>query len=230
MSGYYINIHVKADSPAPVQEAVTALFSEHGFQAVGEEAAAVVVEDEDKLPDGEGWYGVVVSGSTLTEWTSVYVEDWQDSGVLAKGLSKALAAPVLEVWIAEDTHWGYTYYENGIVLDRFADDPAKVAETAAEAAGLVGHAETLAAILRVPPAQFDGVLRAAQAASASEEFVGTSIDGLAEATGLPFEHIMIGYESFFEDDPDDYASSLEHWPQWRHLAFRHPAGKEQIAE
>lgn len=228
MSGYYIGVHVRAESPTPVQQALTKIFVEHGFAPIGEEPASVVMDDEDRLPEGEDWYGVLVSGGSGYGWASVYVDDWQDSGVLARGLSQELQAPVLEVWVAEETHWGYTYYENGDVQDRFADDPKKVAETPAEAAGLVGHADALATILRIPPADLERGLQEAQAQAG--QFAGPGVDALAQAVGLPFEHVFAGYEAFFEDDPEDYGPSLERWPQWRHLAFGHPEGWETLAE
>ncbi len=228
MSDYYINVHVRAQTLAQVHSALTETFGAHGFLPLADEAASVVVDDEDKLPEGEDWYGVLASGHSGAGWVSVYVEDWQDSGVLARDLSHRLGVPALEIWVAEETHWGYNYFENGVILDRFADDPQKIAETPAEAAQLVGHAEALATVLRVPATEFDAALRTAQAQAG--EFAGPGVDGLAQAVGLPFEHCFIGYEAFFEDDPEDYAPSLERWPQWRHLAFRHPAGQETLAE
>ena len=228
MSEYYINIHVRSTGAAPVRQALATLFADLGFQPAGDEAAREAVDDEDTLPDGDDWYGVLVSGGSQAGWTSVYVDDWQDSGVLAKGLSARLGAPVLEVWVAENAHWGYTYYEDGLVRDRFADDPSKVAATPAEAQGLMGQPEELAAILRVSRTDFQQTLRDAQ--DGAGEFVGPAIDAFGQAVGVPFDHIMIGYESFFEDDPDDYTPGLSQWPQWRHLAFRHPHGREQLAD
>ncbi len=227
MNGDYINIHVRSKEAAPVRQAVSEILAQHGFQPVGDEAAPNVVDDEDALPPGDDWYGVMVGAGT-DKWTSVYVEDWQDSGVLAKGLSALLQAPTLEIWVVEDAHWGYTYYEGGEVKDRFADDPQKVAETPQEAASLQGRSEVLTPILGVTGSEFEHVLRNAQAGAG--EFVGPVIDALAQSVGLPFDHIMIGYESFFADDPDDYEDGLERWRQWRHLAFRHPQGNEQLAE
>jgi hypothetical protein len=157
----------------------------------------------------------------------VYVDDWQDSGFLARGLSQKFSTPVLEVWVAEDTHCGYAYYENGVVQDRFADDPSKVTETPAEAEALVGRPDRLTAILRVPTVELERSLQ--EAREEAGEFVGPAIDALANAVGLPFEHVLIGYESFFDDDPEDYGPSLEQWPQWHHLAFRHPEGRETLA-
>jgi hypothetical protein len=228
MSGDYINIHVRSDNPLAVRQAVKALFGELDFAPIGDEAAALVVEDEDMLPDGVDWYGVLVSGETPGGWVSVYVEDWQDSGVLAHGLSRLLAAPVLEVWVAEETHWGYTYYEDGAVKDRFADDPSQVTETSAEAEELAGRPERLAAVLRVPTTEWERGLQ--EARSETGQFVGPGLDRLANAVGLPFEHLLIGYEAFFDDDPEDYGPSLEQWLEWRHLSFRHPEGREMLAE
>ena len=228
MSGDYISIHVRTASQAQVIEAVTSVFTDYGFAQISDEAASAVTEDEDRLPDGDDWYGVFVGARTPGGWVSVYVDDWQDSGVLAKGLSQSLAAPTLEVWVAEEANWGYTYFEDGEVKDRFADDPGKVAETPAEAEGLVGSAERLGAVLKAAPVDFAGELQAAHAQAG--EFIGPPVDALAQAVGLPFEHLMIGYESFFDDDPDDYGPTLDGWPQWRHLAFRHPQGKDVLAE
>ena len=228
MSDYYINVNVQAENLGRVHEAVTQVFAEYGFLSAGDQPASVVVDDEDRLPNGDDWYGVMVSSRAGAGWVSVYVEDWQDSGVLARELSRTLAAPALEVWVAEETHWGYNYFENGAVQDRFADDPKKIVETPAEAAQLVGNAEALAAILRSSPTDFGRALCEAQASAG--QFAGPGVDGLAQAVGLPFEHVFIGYEAFFEDDPEDFAPSLERWPQWRHLAFRHPSGRETLAE
>jgi hypothetical protein len=227
MSTDYINIHVRSDSQAAVQAAIAETFAAYGFAPVGDEAASIVADDEDRLPEGMDWYGVLVSASS-DGWVSVYVDDWQDSGVLARALSQSLSVPALEVWVAEEAHWGYTYFEDGSVRDRFADDPSKVADTPDEVAALVGHAPTLTPILRIPAAQFTKTLRDSQ--DGIGEFVGPSLDALAQAVGLSFEHLLIGYESFFEDDPDDYGPALEDWPRWRHLAFRHPQGREQLAD
>ena len=204
-----------------------ALFIDKGFPLLKDEAAAVAVDDEDKLPEGDDWYGVIVSGATKHGWVSVYVADWADSGLLAKGLSKALAAPVLEVWAAEDIHWGYTYYEDGAVLDRFADDPAQVAETPEEAALYSGRAGALASIVHSPQT-FGQILRDSQRKAG--QFPGEPLDGVAQAVGLPFEHLFTGYDYFLDDDPEDYADDLEHWPEFRHLAFRTPPGRETLAE
>ena len=218
---------MKFPDAAAVRTAAMALFAGKGFSLLSNEAALVIVEDEDKLPKGDDWYGVIVSGATKHGWVSVYVDDWADSGLLAKGLSAALSAPVLEVWVAEDIHWGYTYYENGSVLDRFADDPAQVIETPEEATLYVGQAEVLTPILRSPQA-FQQILREAQAKAG--QFAGEPLDGVAQAVGLPFEHLFTGYDYFFDDDPEDYADDLEQWPEFRHLAFQTPPGRETLAE
>lgn len=228
MGGFYINVHVRADDPAPVRREINTLFQREGFASLGDQPASVVVEDENALPEGEDWYGVIVSGRVGKGWVSVYVDDWQDSGVVALGLSQTLAAPVLEVWVADDAHWGYTFYENGNVSDRFADDPDALGETPEEAAAYAGRAEALATILQVTPERFAEFLQAAQAEAG--QFAGGPIDGLTGAVGLPFEHAFTAYEYFFEDDPDDFASDLEDWPQFRHLAFRHPQGRDRLAE
>ena len=228
MSAYYIGIHVKTEDAGAVRREVAALFARHGFRAAGDEAASVAVEDEGRLPDGDDWYGVIVSGVAGAGWVSVYVADWQDSGALARGLSGRLPSPVLELWVAEDIHWGYTFYEHGDVRDRFVDDPRTVAETPAEAAEYVGRAEALASVLQVPLADFEALLRGARAAAG--QFAGGPVDTLALAVGLPFGHAFTGYDPFLEDDPEDYAEDLEAWPQFRHLAFRHPAGRETLVE
>jgi len=228
MGGFYISVHVRADDPAPVRREVIGLFEREGFALITDEPAAAAVEDEDNLPIGDDWYGVVVSGRVGQGWVSVYVDDWADSGVLAKGLSRSLSAPVLETWVADDIHWGYTYYEKGEVQDRFADDPATLADTPEEAAQYAGKPSALASILQVTAARFGDFLQAAQAEAG--QFAGGSIDQLTGAVGLPFEHAFTAYEYFFSDDPDDFAQDLEDWPAFRHLAFRHPAGRDRLAE
>lgn len=228
MGGYYIGIHLKTSDAAQVKDAVIQTFADAGFRFLGDEPASAVVDDEDRLPDGDHWYGVLVSGATKRGWVSVYADDWADSGLLAKSVSQALGVPALEVWVADDVHWGYTYYESGQVIDRFADAPRVLAETPAEAALYAGNADALAAILQVPAPQFAKML--ADARAQAGQFSGGPLGSVAEAIGLPFEHVFTGYDYFFSDDPEDYSSDLENWPAFRHLAFQTPKGRETLAE
>ena len=228
MGGYYIGIHLKTERAVGVKNLVHATFSTAGFRFLSDEPASAVVDNEDKLPDSDNWYGVIISGATKRGWVSVYVEDWADSGLLAKTLSLHRSIPILEVWVADDVHWGYTYYENGQVQDRFADDPSQVAGTSAEAALYRGNADALAAILKVPAAQFARTLTAAHANAG--QFAGEPLGDVAEAVGLPFEHVFTGYDYFFSDDPEDYSADLENWPAFRHLAFQTPPDREALAE
>ena len=228
MSAYYIGVHMKTDHEATVRLELAALFAAEGFRPLGDVAASAVVEDEDRLPDGEDLYGVIVSGIAGAGWVSAYVADWQDSGAIARGLSLRLPAPALELWVAEDIHWGYTYFENGAVIDRFADAPETVAESPVEAAQYAGRAEALAPVLQVPVAECDALLR--QAKAGAGQFAGGAVDRFADAVGLPFAHAFTGYDYFFEDDPEDYAGDLEDWPQFRHLSFQPPSGRDSLAE
>lgn len=228
MSGYYISVNVRTADATQIRKLVTDICLSEGCSDLGDVAASVAVEDEDALPPGDAWFGVLVSGAAGTGWVSVYADDWPDSGLLAKRLSASANLPVIEVWVAEDVHWGYTYYENGEVQDRFASDPTRVAETPDEAALYAGDADVLAPILRVPPARLTTLLREAQANAG--QFAGGPLDALAEAIGIPFEHSFTGYDYFFADDPEDYAQDLEDWPAFRHLAFAPPPGRESLAE
>ena len=228
MGGYYIGIHFKTNDMGQVKDAVTKTFTDAGFRFLSDEPLPAVVDDEDKLPDGDTWYGVIQSGETKRGWVSVYVDDWADSGLLAKSVSGALGVPALEVWVADDIHWGYTYYEAGQVADRFADDPSQVAETPAEAALYVGDADALSAILQVPADKLAETLTDARIKAG--QFSGGPLGDLADAVGLPFEHLFTGYDYFFSDDPEDYSADLENWPSFRHLAFQMPKGRETLAE
>ena len=228
MGGYYISVNIKTNSAPVVRGLLTATLIGEGFTLIGEEAASVVTEDENKLPDGDDWYGVLVSGVSGKGWVSVYVEDWQDSGFLAKRLSQAAEAPVLETWVADDTHWGYNYYESGEVRDRFADAPSKVAEGAEEAALYRGESAALTPILQVPAARFEATLQ--EARKNAGQFAAGPLDALALAVGLPFEHVFTSYDHFFDDDPEDYAEDMEDWPAFRHLSFQPPPGRETLLE
>ena len=228
MGGYYINVNLKTPDAGRVRGLLTALFAGEGYTLLADAAASVVTGDEGELPDGDDWYGVLVSGVAGSGWVSVYVEDWQDSGFLARRLSEAAGVPALEVWVADDTHWGYNYYEGGTVQDRFADDPAPLAADDAEAALYRGDAARLAPILQVPPPRFDALLQDAR--TNAGQFAGGPLDAVAEAVGLPFEHVFTGYDYFFDDDPDDYGQDLEDWPAFRHLAFQPPPGRETLSE
>lgn len=227
MGGYYINIHLKANELAMVRQALVDLFHAHGFALCGEDAVAAAVESDSDSAVALDWYGIIVSPPS-GGWISVYVDDWQDSGVIVKGLSRALEIPALEVWAADEIYWGYAYYENGEVIDRFANDPRKVSSQPAEIEILAGRPEALAPILCVPVAEFAQMLDNAR--TSAGQFVGPAIDNLAEAVRLPFDHILIGYESFFEDDPEDYVPGLLDWPRWQHLAFKHPEGKDRLVD
>jgi len=228
MGGYYISVNINTTDAAAVRGLVTTLFTGEGFKFLEEAPAAAVTEDEAKLPDGDNWYGALVSGATGGGWVSVYVEDWQDSGLLAKHLSRTVSAPVLELWVADDVHWGYNYYEGGEVRDRFADDPSQVAEGPEEAALYRGDANALAPVLQVPAARFETLLQEARGNAGT--FAAGPLDAVAQAVGLPFEHVFTSYEHFFEDDPEDYGEDMEDWPAFRHLAFAPPPGRETLSE
>ena len=53
MGGYYINVNVKSDNAEAVRDAVAAAFKAEGFQLVQADAATEVVDNDDKLPDGD---------------------------------------------------------------------------------------------------------------------------------------------------------------------------------
>ena len=86
----------------------------------------------------------------------------------------------------------------------------------------------LTAVLKAPPAQFAAILTDAR--KNAGQFAGGPIDSLAQAMGLPFEHLFTGYEYFLEDDPEDYGPDMENWPEFRFLAFQRPKGKETLSE
>lgn len=228
MPDYYINANVHTRDAQSVRRALTDIFAAQGFTALADTPACDVVEDDDALPRGSDWYGVMVSGPSGRGWVSVYVEDWQDSGLLSRALSQALAVPVLELWVAEDVHWGYTLFEGGAVTDRFADDPGSVADTPEEQALYAGHADAFSALLTQPADTLQAALETAHAHTG--EFAGPGVDALATSVGLPFEHVFTGYEFFFNDDMEDYGPSLSYWEQFRHLAFRNPPGRDTLAD
>ncbi len=228
MPDYYIGVHLRAAEAARVRQAVADVFRGRGFTLIADNPASVVAEDDDALPEGDDWYGVVVSGPSGAGWVSVYVDDWADSGLLARELSRTLEVPALEIWVAEDVHWGCTCFLQGDVQGRFADAPDTVADTPEEAAAYAGDAAAFAAVLTAPPAQLQAAFAAAQGAAGT--FAGPGVDALCQAVGLPFEHAFTGYEFFFSDDPDDYGPSLHGWKQFRHLSFRPPAGRATLVE
>ena len=228
MGGYYININIRTDDAEAVRREVVHAFADEGFALVRDDQASQVADNDDLLPDDDDWYGVIVSGAVEPGWTTVYVEDWADSGLLTRLLSKALDAPALELWVADDIHWGYNYSESGRIVDRFADNPASVASSPEEAELYIGDAAALGHILQTTPEALQKAL--ADARLAAGKFAGSAIDGLCEAVGLPFDHVFTGYEYFLTDDPEDYAQDLEDWPQFRHLIFRHPEKRERLEE
>lgn len=228
MPDYYINANVRTRDAASVRRALSDIFTAQGFAPLADTPARDAVEDDDALPPGSDWYGVMVSGASGHGWVSVYVDDWQDSGLLSRALSEALGIEVLEIWVAEDVHWGYTLFEAGTVTARFADAPGQVADTPEEAALYQGNALALFALLVQPAEALQAALDTAHAQTG--QFAGPGVDALASAVGLPFEHAFTGYEFFFNDDPEDYGPSLDHWNAFRHLAFHNPIGRETLAD
>lgn len=228
MPDYSINANVHTHDAESVRRAVTDIFAVWGFTLLADAPARDVVEDDDALPPGSAWQGVMVSGPSGRGWVSVYVDDWQDSGLLSRALSEALGVEVLELWVAEDVHWGYTLFERGVVTDRFADDPHSVADTPEEEALYAGRADAFVALLAQPADVLQAALQTAH--NQSGEFAGPGVDALADAVGLPFEHVFTGYEFFFSDDPEDYGPSLDRWAAFRHLAFRNPPGRDTLAD
>jgi hypothetical protein len=200
----------------------------YGFVPIADEPLAAVAADETRLPDGERWYGLICSGKTAGGWVSIYVEDWQDSGALAERISQSMPAHVLEVWIADDTVWGYNYFENGTVRDRFANDPAEVADTKADVLKLSGNPAALKAVLKTTPEEFAALLAKAQASRT--DLAAGFVERFCDAVGLNFTHAYTSHDQFFDDDSEDYSPGMEDWEQFRHLAFQHPQGKERISD
>lgn len=225
MSDEWISIHVRTNDAAQVQQKVIAQFAERGFRLLADAPAASVVGDEDALADSGDGYGVFVSGAAKG-WVSVWVDDWADSGVLARALSRF--GPVLEVWMTGSAHWGYTLFSDGDVRDRFADDPAPLAATPEEVKLYAGNAEMLAELLKASPERLAAILE--EARTQAGQFPGGPIDALCDTLGLPFDHVFFGYGDFFDDDPDDYMPGMVGWNGFRHLAFQHPQGREQLAD
>jgi hypothetical protein len=211
-----------------VRHALCAVFEAQNLPLCGDQPLLAVADDEDLLPDGDDWMGVVVSGVVAPGWVSVYVADWPDSGLLARELSRRLAVPALEIWVAEDHHWGYAYFEDGLVRDRFADAPETVSATPDEAALYGGQPALLQPILQGSVSEAQTALQNAHAGAG--QFAGASIDAFVPLLGLPFSHVYTSYDRFFDDDPEDYADDLEQVSEFRHYAFTLPPGREGLAE
>lgn len=227
LSDNHISVHVRYDDPKAVSAAVSEIFTGVGYGLLSDETAKEAVESEEELEDDI--YGFIVSGATSGGWISVYVDDWVDSGLIAKTLSQKLAAWVLETWINDEVHWGYTLYNEGEILDRFADDPYEITNDPNEAALYTGQQETFGPILINPsPDSLKSLLDKAQE-NAGEEHSAKFVAQLAELVGIPFEHTLIGLEDFFEEDPEDYVQDLENWDAFRFLTFRHPEGRSTLS-
>jgi len=217
---YCIGIHVAAPDPLAVRQKAVAAMAAHHFGLFSDELVDEAEPDDDS-------YGLICSGPTRAGWVSLYVTDWQDSGVIAQYLSHALSTAVLEIWVAEDTLWGYNYFECGEVRDRFASDPVGVAESPAEATRLYGDPGVLRGILKTSPDVLESILRHSQANAGG--LAAGPVGRASDTLGLNFNHVYTSYEAFFDDDPEDYSPGLENWAQFRHLTFRHPQGKESIS-
>ena len=226
MGIYYIGVHIWTRDVAAVRQEVILKFAAEGF-ALAEDIPASVSTKDDHVPAADDLYGVMVSGRSGAGWVTAYVDDWPDSGILARHLSHALQVPALEIWVSNTPDWGYTYYEQGIVADRFASDLRQL-DSPEEAAGYQGNAEKLAPLLRSPAEELQKTLT--EAHQQHEDFGGKSLTALSGAVGLPLMHVYTGYSDFLEDDPEDYSPGLENWQEFRHLAFASPTGRTNLAE
>jgi hypothetical protein len=227
MQGYYISVNVRAESVEEVRNAVIGVCEDEKMPLIQVEPAERVVDNEDRLPDGDDWYGILVSGHLKPGWTTVYVDDWKDSGMLARTLSERLKAPVMEIWVAQDIHWGYTYFEGGEVLDRYADDPTCVADAPDEEPLYKGEPGALAAISALSAEDIQAALDRGRAQSG--DFAGVALSGFCDTIALPFERVFTSYEHFFTDDPEDYIVEHPDWSQFRHLAFRLPEDRDSLS-
>ncbi|MGO8674211.1 MAG: hypothetical protein ACLQVD_22965 [Capsulimonadaceae bacterium] len=228
MGGYYINVNVKADCVGAVYQALVDTLAAEKFRLIQDDPAADVVDNDDCLPEGEDWYGLILSGHADNDWVTVYAADWKDCGLLARRISENLQSQVLEVWVADDVNWGYNYWQNGVVVDRFADDPRVLTVDAAEADLYFGSPAAVGPILEITDDAFAHMLAAAR--NNAGQFAGPSVGDLCTAVALPFEQAFTAYDYFFTDDPEDYAPDLPQWPQFRHLVFQHPDGRDRLTE
>ena len=182
MSVEFIGVHVQTEDAPAVRAAILELFTAHGFALTQDAPAADTLEED--AGDGVGVFvGAPVRGNP---YISVYVADWPDSGLLARHLSRL--APVVELWCADGTLWGYTLFTGGMVADRFASDPARMGDTADEQNLYIGDAQKFAEILRVSPPT--NALNAARAHAG--KFAGPGVDALCDALGLPFAQGFTG--------------------------------------
>jgi len=227
MRGYYISVNLRTGDLENVRNGVIAVCEDEGLPLIQVDPAERVVDNEDRLPEGEDWYGIIVSGSVKPGWVSVYVDDWKDSGALAKWLSAKLSVPTLEMWVAQDTHWGYTYFENGEVRDRYADDPSLVAEAPEEEPLYKGAPDTLAPIAALAAPEIAAALDRGR--EKAGEFAGIALSGFCDTVALPFERAFISYEHFFTDAPEDYIPEHPDWPNFRHLSFRLPDDRDSLS-
>lgn len=228
MSDYAISVHILAQDPLRVISAITDTFSADNFALVRIANADSVVNEKSAEPSlQDDQYGLFVSGTSGGKWVSVYVDDWKDSGFLAQCISERLATNVIEIWIAESIHWGYTIFNNGVVSDRFANEPDRMGDTKEERALYTGSEFELSKIAGDACA---GIFEAArQEQLDAEDFAGSAVACVADAIGLPFEHAIIGYDDFFDEDSEEYAKDLSNWPSFQHLTFHSSRGNLQLA-
>lgn len=205
--GDLIGIHLRTSDTGAVQQVVAAAFAAEGFFPASTNAASCKES-----------YEVVVT-ETAEGWVSVLVDDWPDSGVLAQGLSARLGTAALELWVSGNVHWGYTLYERGVVIDRFADDPRLVGETQTEQALYQGRPEALAPLLRVPAARAAVALE--QARHSAGQFAAGPVDAFVECLGLPLEQAFLSIDDFLDGDPEDL-------PPFHLLSFQPPLGRQSL--
>lgn len=112
MDGFSSSLHVKGATAKRVQQAVTDLLSNEGFQ---------VTSADDDLAGGDEQpitRGVWIA-KTKGDWVSLFCSDFLFQQEIGRELSKQLKTHALNVWVNEGSSWHYSLFHNGEEVDQF---------------------------------------------------------------------------------------------------------------
>lgn len=112
MNGFASGLHVKGATAKRVQQAVTDLLSDEGFQVQSAEQADPA-EAEQNITRG------VWVAQAKGDWVSVFCSDFMFQQEIGRELSKRLKTHALNVWVTEGSSWHYSLFHNGEEVDQF---------------------------------------------------------------------------------------------------------------
>lgn len=112
MDGFSSSLHVKGATAKRVQQAVTDLLANEGFQVTS-------ADDDPAGGDDQPITRGVWIAKTKGDWVSLFCSDFLFQQEIGRELSKQLQTHALNVWVNEGSSWHYSLFHNGEEVDQF---------------------------------------------------------------------------------------------------------------